>query len=86
MNTRIANLILTVIITTALGLILSISYSYAPTRLLKLLGGEMPHGLIQMATYFFFFYGMLEVLRFYRYVDFQKKGLVLNLLPEKSNS
>lgn len=83
MNTRIANLILSVVITTALGLLLAITYSYAPNRILKLLGGEMPHGLIQLATYFFFIYGMLEVLRFHRYVDFQAKGLKLNLLPEK---
>ena len=39
--------------------------------------------MIQMTTYFFFFYGMLEVLRFYRYVEVQTKGLNLNLLPEK---
>ncbi len=83
MNTRLANLILTVIITIALGLILTISYSYAPNRILKLLGGEVPHGLIQLATYFFFFYGMLEVLRFNRYVENQNKGLSLGLLPEK---
>lgn len=83
MNTRIANLILAVVLTVAIGLILAVTYSYAPSRFLKLLGGEMPAGLIQIITYFFFFYGILEVIRFSRFVDNQKKGLVLNLLPEK---
>jgi hypothetical protein len=84
MNTRLANLILTVIITIAL-IILTISYSYAPNRILKLLGGEVPHGLIQLATYFFFFYGMLEVLRFNRYVENQSKGLSLDSFRRKNN-
>ncbi len=83
MNTRTSNFIASVIATTILGLVVSISYSYSPNRFLKLLGGEMPHGLIQMFTFFFFIYGMLEVLRFQRYVDTQRKGLYINLLPEK---
>lgn len=52
MNTRFTNFILTIILTTALGLILTIFYSFFPNRLLKLLGGEVPYGLIQLATYF----------------------------------
>ena len=83
MNTRTSNLILTVILTTLIGLLVSISYSYAPNRILKLLGGEMPHGLIQLFTYFFFIFGMLEVLRFHRAIDTQRKGLKMSLLPEK---
>ena len=83
MNTGFTNFILTIILTTALGLILTIFYSFFPNRLLKLLGGEVPYGLIQLATYFFFIFGMLEVLRFKKFVEFQKKGLSLNLLPEK---
>ncbi|MCZ2101655.1 MAG: MotA/TolQ/ExbB proton channel family protein [Chitinophagales bacterium] len=83
MNTRTSNLILTVVLTTLIGLIVTISYSYAPNRILKLLGGEMPHGVIQLVTYFFFIFGILETIRLQRNVDFQKKGLNMSLLPEK---
>lgn len=83
MNTRTSNLILTVVLTTLIGLIVTISYSYAPNRVLKLLGGEMPHGVIQLVTYFFFIFGILETIRLQRNVDFQKKGLNMSLLPEK---
>lgn len=83
MNNRISNLILSVVITVVIGIILVVSYSYAPNRILKLLGGEMPLGLVQLGIYFFFIYGMFETLRLHRFVSNEEKGLRLNLLPEK---
>lgn len=83
MKSRLSNLILSLALTVGLGLILALAYNASPNRILKLLGGEMPHGMVQIITYFFFFYGMLEVLRFHRFVDYHKKGLEHNFLPEK---
>ncbi|MCS6818749.1 MAG: MotA/TolQ/ExbB proton channel family protein [Chitinophagales bacterium] len=52
-------------------------------RLVVMLGGDLPFGLIQTSTYFIFIFAMLELWNLDRDVDFQKEAYTFNLLPEK---
>ncbi len=55
----LVSLLLTVVLMAFLALAASIGEK--PARLIVMLGGVLPAGLIQGATYFLFFWGMLEV-------------------------
>ena len=56
-----------------------------PHRILVMLGGTMPEGLIQGVTYFLFFFGMLEVLELRRRLVHEGDAFEAHLLPEKEN-
>jgi biopolymer transport protein ExbB/TolQ len=53
-----------------------------PHRLLILLGGNFPAGLIQTICYFLFFYGVFEIKRINRGLATEKNAFNMGLLPE----
>ncbi len=52
-------------------------------RILIMLGGSLPAGLIQGFTYFLFFYGVLEIRRMSNNVNREDRAFQMGLLPEK---
>ncbi len=52
-------------------------------RILIMLGGSLPSGLIQGLTYFLFFYGVLEIRRMGGHASWEERALHMGLLPEK---
>lgn len=52
-------------------------------RLLVMLGGDLPAGLIQGLTYILFCYGALDIMRLRRGIDRESQSLRMQLLPEK---
>lgn len=65
-------------------LVLSTS-SDSPNRILVMLGGTMPEGIIQGCTYFFFFFGGLEVIAMMRKIVYENDAFTAHLLPETEN-
>jgi biopolymer transport protein ExbB/TolQ len=94
MHGRVFSLILSFGITVILSVFLSIlHYSLLNTpednatllRLVKLLGGNMPFGLIQSATFFLFFYAIFEISQLNKKFRKEEKVFSQRLLPEKDN-
>jgi len=56
-----------------------------PNRLLTLLGGVMPDGLIQALTVGLFIYGMIELKYLNRRLEAEHKAYSLKLVPETEN-
>lgn len=56
-----------------------------PTRILVMLGGTMPEGLIQGVTYFLFIFGILELLNVNNMITHEEDAFSAHLLPEKEN-
>lgn len=56
-----------------------------PNRILVMLGGTMPEGLIQGATYFLFFFALLEVMAIKSQLTGEQDIFSAHLLPEKEN-
>lgn len=54
-------------------------------RILVMMGGTMPEGLIQGGTYFLFFFGMLEILWLNNKLAHEYESFSAHLLPEKDN-
>jgi len=80
-------------ITSILIFIIVIAYNSLSTsdssssmlRIMTLLGGNMPLGLIQAFTFFLFFYAMIEISGIFKELRFHEKAFAKNLLPEKDN-
>jgi len=86
MNARILRLAISLTVTVVLMLALaSFTSDVQPTRLLVMLGGTMPEGLIQGFTYFFFFFGLLEIVEMQQRVTHEKDAFDAHLLPESEN-
>ncbi len=86
MNKRIYRLVLSVFIAAIVMLLLVvITPAKNAPRVLIMLGGTMPEGIIQGITYFFFIFGMLEILYLLGNISDEKKALTQHLLPEKEN-
>ncbi len=56
-----------------------------PSRLLVMLGGTMPEGVIQGAIYFLFAFGVLEVVECINRLNRESDAFHAHLLPEKEN-
>jgi chemotaxis protein MotA len=56
-----------------------------PSRILVMLGGLMPEGLIQGFTYLLFVFGMIEIYWLNSRTTREKDAFSLHLLPEKEN-
>lgn len=83
---RIYRLLISVVLTIVLTAILVFSTSSeSPNRILVMLGGTMPEGLIQSFTYFFFFFGGLEVLALLQRITHENDAFTAHLLPETEN-
>lgn len=88
MNNKSINFLISVFVALLLGVLLYFWYTSSGlgtnSRLIaELLGGNMPHGMIQMMTYGLFTYAMLEIFRLKSEISQQAFSLKLNLLPEK---
>ena len=87
MNERYNSLILSMAIAIAISLFIALLALIVPSdnfvhRLLVLLGGSFPGGLIQTFSYFLFFYGLFEIRRLNKNVKAENKAFDLGLLPE----
>ena len=86
MNKRINRIMLSLIIALIIMLLLvSITPSKNAPRILVMLGGTMPEGIIQGVTYFFCIFGIMDVLYLLGKISDEKKALSQHLLPEKEN-
>jgi chemotaxis protein MotA len=68
-----------------MGVIIVISSGEQPSRILIMLGGLMPEGLIQGFTYLLFVFGMIEIYWLGSRTTREKDAFSLHLLPEKEN-
>ena len=83
---RAYRLLISVVLTIALtALLVLFTSSESPNRILVMLGGTMPEGLIQSFTYFFFFFGGLEVLALLQRITHENDAFTAHLLPETEN-
>lgn len=56
-----------------------------PSRILVMLGGSMPEGIIQGVTYFLFFFGMFEIITLLNKLTSESDAFEAHLLPEAEN-
>ena len=86
MQSRIVRILLSFVVAT-LGMLLLVIITSAenPSRILVMMGGTMPEGLIQGVTYFLFIWGVLEVIAIKRHLQKENDALEAHLLPETEN-
>ncbi len=85
-NNRLIRLMVSAIAAAVLMAILAmVTPKENPNRILVMLGGTMPEGLIQGATYFLFIYGILDVMSIKRRLTIEEDAFVAHLLPEQEN-
>ncbi len=83
---RIYRLILSVALAVVLMLILVLATdSDHPQRILVMMGGTMPEGIIQGCTYFLFFFGMLEIYALLNKLSLEEDAFSAHFLPETEN-
>lgn len=68
-----------------MGILVWLTPGENPHRILVMMGGTMPEGLIQGVTYFLFFFGILEVLELKRRLAYEGDAFEAHLLPETEN-
>ncbi|OUO96218.1 MotA/TolQ/ExbB proton channel family protein [Barnesiella sp. An22] len=86
MNKRIYRILFGLIITMiVMMLLVGVTPSNDAPRILIMLGGTMPEGIIQGVTYFFFIFGIMDVIYLLGKISDEKKVLSQHLLPEKEN-
>jgi biopolymer transport protein ExbB/TolQ len=93
MDKRFFSLFVSLAITVLIALILIFSYSSlsdnetksSSIRILILMGGNMPLGIIQMFTYFLFIFSIMEIAAIVKRINVEEKALVMKMLPEKEN-
>ena len=85
-NKRLYRILLSLIIAfVVMMLLVSLTPSKNAPRILVMLGGTMPEGIIQGVTYFFFIFGITDILCLLEKLSDEKKALSQHLLPEKEN-
>lgn len=85
-NNRIYRLLTSLLIAFLFMLVLSMATpAENPSRILVMLGGNMPEGIIQGTTYFLFFFGMLEVFTALHKIAEENDAFHAHLLPEQEN-
>ena len=86
MQKRIVRILIS-LIAAALFMMLLVMMTPAenPSRILVMMGGTMPAGLIQGATYFLFIWGILEVLALKSKLTRENDALQAHFLPETEN-
>lgn len=83
---RIYRLILSALITAVWMMILvAATSSEHPQRILTMLGGTMPEGLIQAFTYLFFVFAVTEIVALSQRIAHENDAFAARLLPEKDN-
>lgn len=85
-NNRFVRIIISFVITAIVMVVLvSMTSSDNPSRILVMLGGTMPEGMIQGVTYFLFIFGTLELLNVNFIITHEEDAFSAHLLPEKEN-
>lgn len=82
---RITRVTISLIITIVIMVVLNLVASDSPSRIIVMLGGTWPAGIIQGVTYFLFFFGMFEVLALHQSMRDEEKAFGLHLLPEQEH-
>ena len=90
MNNRISNIISSVSIALIIGGLLMVMNLFAKEgtsldRLITLLGGDLPLGIIQITTYFLFVFALFEIKVQKDRLNRELKAFDYRLLPEKDN-
>lgn len=86
MKNRIFRVVISAIITIVLmSLLCAVTPQENPSRILVLLGGTMPEGIIQGFTYFLFIFGILELFNVNNTITHEEDAFSANLLPEQEN-
>lgn len=94
MKNRFVSVLISLALTIILELILVLTCSgleqnaeanKSAIRILTMLGGALPWGLIQAFTFFLFFYGIIEILQFRKNTLNEEMAFHKRLLPEKEN-
>lgn len=88
MSDRFKNILLALLFTIVLGTVLIVGYHMVSDdsgakRILQLLGGSMPSGIVQLITFFLCFFGLLEIASKNKGISREYKGIRIGLLPEK---
>lgn len=85
-SNRLIRLLISIIAAAVLMAILAMATPQEnPNRILVMLGGTMPEGLIQGATYFLFIFGILEVTAIKSRLFIENDAFTAHLLPEQEN-
>lgn len=86
MQSRIVRILISLVAAT-LGMLLLVIITPAenPSRILVMMGGTMPEGVIQGFTYLLFIWGVLEVIAIKRHLQEENDALEAHLLPETEN-
>lgn len=83
---RLYRIVISIILTAVLMMILvSMTPAENPNRILVMLGGTMPEGIIQGTTYFLFLFGLLELLATNNAITHEEDAFSAHLLPEQEN-
>lgn len=86
MNRRIYRVLLSLMVASIfMMLLIGVTPSENIPRLLIMLGGTMPEGIIQGVTYFFFVFGIVDVLFLLGKISDEEKAFSQHFLPEKEN-
>lgn len=85
LKNRIIRLAISLAATIILMIIIVLAKGDSDTRILTMMGADMPAGLIQAATYFLFFWGLLEVAWLNSRIRTENDAFRVHLLPEKDN-
>ncbi len=86
LNKRVYRIFISFLVATVWMLFLCfLTDSDNPSRLLVMLGGTMPEGLIQGVTYFLFIFGILELAAVNNRITYEEDGFATHPLPEKEN-
>lgn len=86
MKHRLVRLLISLVITTVwMVMLVLVTPAQDPARILVLLGGVMPYGLIQAVTYFLFIFGILDLWAVYDKLERERVPLSYKLLPETEN-
>lgn len=85
-NNRLIRLLISVVATFVfVGMLVLITPKEGAARILIMLGGRMPEGLIQGFTFFLFFFGMTEIVWLSGRLSHENDAFTARLLPEKEN-
>lgn len=83
---RIYRIIISLVLTVILMVILvSMTPPESPSRILVMLGGTMPEGIIQGVSYFLFIFGILELAATNSAINNEEDAFAAHLLPEQEN-
>ncbi len=86
MKNKFNNVMISLGIAIVLEVILALLHNQLPdNRVIIMLGGDFPAGIIQMFTFFLFFFGLLEIRNQLKHTGIEHTIFKQKILPEKEN-